>query len=255
MWKVCKYTLIDLARNRFMLVYTLLLLAISWGLFSLEGDPIKGLLALEQVVLALVPLIAVVFTVTYFHNLSDFTELLAVQPLPRRSILLGQLLALGIAMLVALAVGMYLPVTLFAPLDIGGVLMLCAAMLTLSFVSIGALIAMETRDKARAVGFGLAVWALVVLVYDGLLLWAMLAFGDRPIEPFVVPVAALNPVDLARIMVMLKVDLAAMMGYSGAVYKQYLGSVGGILTATGALALWVVVPAWWALRAFDRKDL
>ena len=68
MWKVCKYTLIDLARNRFMLVYTLLLLAISWGLFVLEGDAIKGLLALEQVVLALVPLIAVVFTVTYFHN-------------------------------------------------------------------------------------------------------------------------------------------------------------------------------------------
>jgi Cu-processing system permease protein len=128
-------------------------------------------------------------------------------------------------------------------------------MLTLCFVSLGTLIAVKTRDKARAVGIALAVWAVMVIVYDALLLWGMIAFGDRPVEPFVVPIAALNPIDLARIMVMLKVDLAAMMGYSGAIYKLFFGSLGGMLLAAIALALWVLLPAWCALRAFDRKDL
>jgi len=122
-------------------------------------------------------------------------------------------------------------------------------------VALGALVAIKNRDKARAVGIGLVIWAAMVLVYDAILLWLMFAFGDRPIEPFVVPVAALNPIDLARIMVMLKVDLAAMMGYSGAVYKMFFGSMGGMLLASGSLMLWVIWPAWWAFRAFERRDL
>ncbi len=63
-------------------------------LFFVEDDPSKALLSLVQVVMALVPLIALVFTIVYSYDTLEFTQLLAVQPIARRSILAGQLLAL-----------------------------------------------------------------------------------------------------------------------------------------------------------------
>ncbi|HRN37549.1 MAG TPA: ABC transporter permease subunit, partial [Flavobacteriales bacterium] len=126
--------------------------------------------------------------------------------------------------------------------------------LTLVFTAIGALIAIRNRDKARGAGLGLVVWFLFVLVYDAILLWVMFAFSDYPIEPLIVPLAALDPIDLGRIMVLLKVDLAAMMGYSGAVYEKFFGSARGILLALAALMAWVAVPAALGFRAFSRKD-
>jgi Cu-processing system permease protein len=70
-----------------------------------------------------------------------------------------------------------------------------------------------------------------------------------------VPLAALDPIDLGRILVLLKVDLSAMMGYSGAVYEKFFGNAAGILVALGALLAWVSVPSAFAFRAFRRKDL
>ena len=50
-------------------------------------------------------------------------------------------------------------------------------------------------------------------------------------------------------------DLAAMMGYSGAIYKNFFGSVGGTFAAALILALWVAVPVLFAFRVFRQKDL
>jgi Cu-processing system permease protein len=255
MWKVYKYTLIDLARNKFVLGWTLLLLAISLGLFQLEDQPVKAMLSLSQVLLALVPLVASVFTIVYIYDVMEFTELLAVQPLGRSKILSGQMAALGTALVLGALVGAGIPLIIFLPGGATITLILACVMLTLVFVAIGSLIAIKNREKARGVGLGLVVWFLFVLVYDAVLLWIMFAFSDYPIEPLIVPLAALDPIDLGRIMVLLKVDLAAMMGYSGAVYEQFFGTLRGILVALAALMVWVAVPSMFAFRAFRRKDL
>lgn len=255
MWKVYKYTLLDLARNRFALGYAMLLLCISIGLFMLEADNTKALISLTQVVLALVPLLAMVFTIIYFYNQYEFTILLAVQPLRRQSIIRAQFLAIGTALLVSFLFGVGLPVVAFAPGPIGWTLLLTSAALTMVFCALGMLIAVRQRDRAKAVGIGLATWVFMVLVYDSLLLWLMFSFSDRPIEPVIVPLAALNPIDLSRILVMLKIDLAALLGYTGAVYQQFFGSAGGMLLSFAALCIWTALPAWSANRAFVRKDL
>lgn len=254
MWKVYKYTLIDLARNKFVGGWLLLLMAISFGLFQLEDQPVKAMLSLSQVLLALVPLVASVFSIVYIYDALEFTELLAVQPLHRYKILGGQVLALGTALVLGALVGAGLPLMIFYPDGASITLLLACVMLTLVFTAIGALIAIKNREKARGVGLGLVVWFLFVLVYDAILLWIMYAFSDYPIEPWIVPLAALDPIDLGRIMVMLKVDLAAMMGYTGAVYEKFFGGMMGILLAFGALTAWVGVPAAFAFKAFRRKD-
>mgnify|MGYP001229648492 CR=1 FL=1 len=254
MLKVYKYTLIDLARNKFVGGWLLLLLAITLGLFQLEDQPVKAMLSLSQVLLALVPLVASVFSIVYQYDAMEFTELLAVQPLHRSKILGGQVLALATALVLGALAGAGIPLMLFHPGGASLTLLLACIMLTLVFTAIGALIAIRNREKARGVGLGLVVWFLFVLVYDAILLWVMFAFSDYPIEPLIVPLAALDPIDLGRIMVLLKVDLAAMMGYSGAVYEKFFGSARGILLALAALMAWVAVPAALGFRAFSRKD-
>lgn len=254
MLKVYKYTLIDLARNKFVGGWLLLLMAISFGLFQLEDQPVKAMLSLSQVLLALVPLVASVFSIVYIYDALEFTELLAVQPLHRAKIMGGQMLALGTALVLGAVVGAGVPLLIFHPAGASVTLLLACVMLTLVFTAIGALIAIKNREKARGVGLGLVVWFLFVLVYDAILLWIMYAFSEYPIEPWIVPLAALDPIDLGRIMVMLKVDLAAMMGYTGAIYEKFFGSMMGIFLALGALAAWVAVPSAFTFRAFRRKD-
>lgn len=255
MLKVLKYTLIDLLRNRFVLGYAGLLFAIGQGLFMMEGDPMKAILSLVQLAMALVPLIAVVFTVVYLYDAQEFTQLLAVQPIARRSILLGQLLALCAAMLVAQGIGLGLPLLVHAAGRPALLLSLSGSALCVVFVVLGALIATRFREKARGVGMALVAWLLFVLVHDALLLALLFALSDYPIEPWIVPLAGLNPIDLARIIVMLEIDLAAMMGYTGAVYKNFFGSRVGMLVAALIMLLWTLIPAWSAVRAFQRKDL
>lgn len=255
MLKVFKYTLIDLTRNRFVLGYALLMFLVAQGLFMVEDDPSKALLSLVQVVMALVPLIALVFTIVYSYDTLEFTQLLAVQPIARRSILAGQLLALAVALLIAQGFGLGLPLFVNEPTRAALMLSLSGSGLVLVFTALGVLIALKQREKARGVGVGLSIWFLFVLVYDALLMSLMFALNDYPIEPFVVPLAALNPIDMGRILVMLQVDLAAMMGYSGAVYKSFFGSAGGISVAFGVMMLWVVIPTLFSFRTFQRKDL
>ncbi|MBK9273687.1 MAG: ABC transporter permease subunit [Flavobacteriales bacterium] len=255
MGKVLYYTLVDLARNRSVLAFAALLFVVAEGLFLVEADAVKALLSLVQVMLALIPLVSLVFTVVYTYGTQEFTQLLAVQPIGRGAILGGRMAALGLAFLVALLFGLGLPLTAHAAGATAMVLLASAVLLAWVFMALGTLVALVNRDKARGVGVALATWACLVLVYDALLMALLFAFSDRPIEPFVLPVAALNPIDLARIAVTIQVDLAAMLGYSGAVYKDLLGSGPGIALALSLMVLWIAWPTLAAFRVFRRKDL
>jgi Cu-processing system permease protein len=56
-------------------------------------------------------------------------------------------------------------------------------------------------------------------------------------------------------MILLKLDVAAMMGYTGALFKDFFGGTWGILYASVMMTLWIVIPGWLAVRKFNRKDL
>ncbi len=57
----------------------------------------------------------------------------------------------------------------------------------------------------------------------------LFAFRDYPIEKFILFLAFLNPVDLIRIIMLMQLDTAAIMGYTGAVFNEFLGSSKGII--------------------------
>ena len=88
-----------------------------------------------------------------------------------------------------------------------------------------------------------------------LLLVLMFQFSDYPIEGIMATLAGLNPVGLSRIFVLLQLNISAMLGYSGAVFRQVFGSGGGMWISMAVLLIWATVPFLWSLIKFNKKDL
>jgi Cu-processing system permease protein len=237
------------------MLYTLFLLISTFALFNLDSDSGKVVLSLLNVVLMVVPLVSIVFTTIHFFNSYEFIELMLAQPVNRRVIFLGEYMAVAFSLCAAFLVGVGVPMAMFGGGPGAATLVFSGVMLTLVFVSLAFLSSVLTRDKAKAIGIALLFWFYFSLIYDGLLLWIIYSFGDYPLEKVTLALISFNPVDLARIVMLLQLDISALMGYTGAFYKNFFGSNSGIVFSAGILVIWVLTPLWIALRVFKRKDL
>ena len=128
-------------------------------------------------------------------------------------------------------------------------------MLSIIFVAIAMLAAVKTRDKAKGIGAAIMLWLYFSLLFDGFVLFLLFQFADYPMEKPMIAVSAFNPIDLSRILILLQLDVSAMMGYTGAVFKDFFGTYTGILFSFTILLLWIVLPVWYATRKFNTKDL
>ena len=255
MTRVIKYVFYDILRTRFILLYTALLLISTFAMFQIDSDPGKVVMSLLNVVLMVVPLVSIVFTTIHFYNSYEFIELMLAQPINRKVVFLGEYLAVTSSLCMAFVVGIGLPIIIYGPSASGLSLIFCGIALTMVFVSMAFLASVLTRDKAKAIGIALLFWFYFSLIYDGFLLWFVYAFADYPLEKITVTLIALNPVDLARVIMLLQLDISALMGYTGAFYKEFFGGSFGIVFSSFVLLLWVAIPCLLALRIFSKKDL
>lgn len=251
---LARYILYDIIRSKVVLGYTLFLLAVSLSLFQLEENNSKAMLSLLNIVLIVVPLISMVFATIHYYNSYEFIELMLAQPLSRTRILLNEYAGVALSLLSAFLIGVGIPVLLFAFDATGIALLLAGAALTLVFTSLAFLASVKARDKARGIGIALLLWFYFALLYDGLVLLILFSFADYPMEKFTLLLSALNPVDLARIFMMLQMDISALMGYTGALYKDFFGSATGVLFTASILLVWTGWPLWLAVRTFRKKD-
>jgi Cu-processing system permease protein len=255
MIKLSKYVLYDIVRNKVILAYTAFLFIVSFSLFNMEDNSSKAILSLLNIILIVVPLISMIFTTIHYYNSYEFIELMLSQPMSRKKILLSEYGGVGLSLTGSFMIGVGIPVLLFSPDSVGFSLLFTGISLTLVFTSLAFLTSVKARDKARGIGFALMLWFYFALIYDGLILMILFTFSDYPLEKATLILSAFNPIDLGRISIMLKMDVSALMGYTGALYKDFFGNVPGILFTTGIMFSWIIAPLWWALSAFKKKDL
>jgi len=91
-------------------------------------------------------------------------------------------------------------------------------------------------------------------VYDALMLFFVVAAQAYPIDRAMIGLSVLNPIDLSRILVLMQLDTAALMGYTGAVFRTFLGTALGTTLSIAALLTWIAVPVVLGLRTFRRKN-
>lgn len=253
--QVTRYVLYDILKSKVILAYTLFLFLVSFSLFQLEEDGGKAILSLLTIVLLVTPLISMVFSTIHYYNSYEFMELMLSQPLGRTRILLSEYAGAALSLLAAFLLGVGIPILFFAADSTGFALLFTGTALTLIFTSIAFLAAVCSRDKARGIGIALLIWFYFALIYDGLLMMLLFSFSDYPMEKFTLLLSALNPVDLARIFIMLQLDVSALMGYTGAVYQDFFGSIAGIAFTAGIMLIWIFIPLFLAVRLFRKKDL
>lgn len=255
MKKLIKYVVLDIIRNRIVLGYAVFLLAISLSVFNLEDNSSKGLLSLLNIILIVVPLISIIFSTIYVYNSSEFIELLVSQPIQRTTLLSSIYAGLTSSLLLAVLVGIGLPVLIYDRSDVGFILLLASMLLTAVFVALALLASVITRDKAKGIGVSILMWFYFAIIFDGLVLFILFQFADYPLEKASIALTALNPIDLTRILVLLKMDISAMMGYTGAVFKQFFEGATGYIFISLVMLTWMFTPIFLAVKKFNKKDL
>lgn len=255
MYKLVRIIFLDILKSKFVIFYTLLLFVMSWSVFNLEDNSSKGLLSLLNLILLTIPLVSIMFTTSYIYNSSEFVELLLGQPLKRNRIWVSLFFGLMLALSAAFLIGTGIPILLYAFNYIGVMMVMVGVMVTIIFISLATLCSILTRDKAKGVGISIMLWLFFALMFDGIVLFLLFQLSDYPIEKMMIGISALNPIGLSRILIILNLDVSAMMGYTGAIFKDYFGTNIGIVVSFVVLLFWAIVPFLISLRKFNKKDL
>ncbi len=249
----------DLMRSRWSYVYFFFYLVLGFVLFFLNSDVTKAVITLMNVIIVLTPLIGTIFGVMYFYSSREFTELLLAQPLKRRTIFAGQYLGVSLSLSMSLVIGVGIPFVLYGIFGSTAIwdfstLMLVGAFLTFIFVALSFNIALAFKDKIKGFGFSILMWLFMAVIYDGLFLLSMMIFDDYPLDKLALGATLFNPIDLSRILILLKLDISALLGYTGAVFKNFFGTGLGLFLSLSLLSVWVIVPAALMLRQARSKD-
>src|SRR5690606_18114792 len=195
----------------------------------------------------------------YYYNSKEFTELLLAQPLKRSSIFLGQYLGVALSLSMSLILGLGLPFVFYGLFKSNAIwdfslLLTTGVFLTLIFTALAFNIALSNENKIKGFGFAILLWLFLAIIYDGLFLMTLIVFENYPLDKLSLLGTLLNPIDLSRTMLLLKLDISALLGYTGAVFKQFFGTQLGLVISFFMLSLWVVFPVSRIIFKSKKKD-
>ena len=126
--------------------------------------------------------------------------------------------------------------------------MLSSVLLGLAFLSLAMLLSVLARDRARASGLAIALWFLLVLVFDLALLGVLVASGGAFGGEGFAYLLLLNPADIFRVLNVFSLDdVRRLYGLASIVPP----SLGNPWLMGAAMAGWIVAPlalASWRFR-------
>lgn len=212
-----------------------------------------------NVIIILVPLISTIFGVMYFYNSQEFTELLLAQPISRKAIFMGQYLGVGLSLTISLVLGLGIPFLVYGLTQSSAIwdfltLLITGSFLTLIFTALAFNIGIRNENKIKGFGYAVLLWLFMAVIYDGLFLLSLIIFEEYPLDTFSLFATVLNPIDLSRTLILLELDISALLGYTGAIFKSFFGTGTGVLVSALTLILWMIIPVFTLLFKANRKD-
>ena len=246
-------------RSRWSYVYFAFYLSLGFVLLFLNNDVNKAVITLMNIIIVLTPLIGTIFGVMYYYNSKEFTELLLAQPIKRSTIFMGQYIGISISLTLSLVLGLGIPFLLYglfrstAIFDFG-LLLVVGSFLNFIFVALAFNIALSNENKIKGFGYAILMWLFLAVIYDGIFLISLVMLNEYPLDKFSLLATMFNPIDLSRILILLKLDISALLGYTGAVFKEFFGTNLGLILSLFVLTLWVIIPVWRMKMKLQKKD-
>lgn len=246
----------DRLRNRWVLavalVFTVFSLVITYfggaqqgqlGVRSIEFT----IASLVSLVIYLIPLIALLlgFDAIVGERERGSLDLLLALPITRLELLLGKYLGLAAALTLSTLAGFTLvAVLLYQQFSWPGLFhylgfMISSVLLGLAFLSLAVFMSVLARERTRASGLAIALWFFFVLVFDLLLLGALVATGGSYGGDAFAYLLLLNPADVFRILNVFSLDDVRTLYGLGSIVPDALARpwlMGSVMLA------WIVVP-------------
>lgn len=268
---IAKQELIINIRNKWTLIFAIVFgaLVVSISYFGMRAEGFAGMqnftrtsASILNLVLYLVPLVALVMGTLSFTGDKGATELLYSQPVLRSEVQLGKLLgvfwSIALSTLIGFAVAGAIVVAQsgVAGLARYALFVLLSLALALVFLCLAVLIATLNQRKTKAFGMALFLWFFLVLFYDLLALGGTLLLKGKSANVFLFLSLFGNPVDMVRVAALIILDGVTIFGAAGAALLRFLGgkTISVLLLLTG-LTIWVVIPFWLAQRMLNRQDI
>lgn len=270
---VARQELLLAARSRWVQIFAAVFAVLSLGVagsgYVLSGgsgfqDLARTSASLVELVTLVVPLAALLMGVITLAPERGAAELLFAQPVSRRSVLLGKLLGLFVALSAAEAIGFGAAgLVVFARAGEGGgggyaVVVLGSVLLTATFLALAALLAAAAvgRSRVRALALAVVVWFVAVVLFDLAALGAASLLPSGTASRLLVVAVVVNPVDAVRTGALLAVEGTAAFGSASLAFLRLTGGGAGAAAALSAsIVLWIAVPTALAARRLERTDL
>jgi len=212
--------------------------------------------SLVSLVIYLIPLIALVlgFDAIVGERERGSLDLLLSMPITRLELLLGKYLGLAAALTFSTVAGFGLVAIMLSPrLDLNALyhyfgFMLSSVLLGCAFLSLAVMLSVFAADRTRASGLAIATWFFFVLVFDLLLLGALVVTGGQWGGDALPYLLLANPADVFRILNIFSLDDVRTLYGLATVFPSSLADpwlLGLVMLA------WIVLPlgiASWRFR-------
>jgi Cu-processing system permease protein len=215
-----------------------------------------------NLVLIIVPVVALVAGGQSLCGDPGYFEFLASQPLGRTDILLGKVLGLFAALAVMTVLGFGLGGLIIAlKTQSGGIwkyFIFVGVSLTLGlvFVALAALLSIMAHRRPMAIVTGLIIWLFFLFIYDLIVLSASYYVDEAYLRTMLYFSLLGNPIDIARVVVLMSVGGEAALGAAGAgLLRMFGGGVTSAISAAGLFIIWILVPLTAAALMFRRQDM
>lgn len=258
-------------RNRWTIifagVFSVLVLAISYfGLVTAGAIGFQGFsrtsASLLNLVLYVIPLVALMMGTLSFTSDISANELLYSQPVSRVDVMLGKLAGLFAAIVTATFIGFGLAGVIIGiqggtagasryPILVG-----FSLLLALIFLSLSALISVVCKRKTKAFGLSVFVWFFFVLFYDLLVIGSTFLFKERTANALIFGSLFGNPVDIVRVSCLMLLNGQDIFGAAGASLLKFTGGeAAGLAILALTLAFWIIAPAGLAHTLMRHQDI
>jgi Cu-processing system permease protein len=211
-----------------------------------------------NIVLIVIPLVSLIFGAIYLYNSREFIEMMLSQPIDRRSLFGGIYFGTSIPLAAGYLIGIITPFIIFGKIKTQTegliVLVLIGIALTFVFTAISFLITVLQDDKAKGLGLIILIWLVFSVIYDGIILFVVYYFEEYPLENVMIALSVINPIDLGRMLFLIKFNISALMGYTGAIFQKFFGSYLGVLISAFCIFLWIAIPLFFSTKIFRNKD-
>ena len=246
----------DRIRNRWVLavaiIFSLFALAIAYfgaaqqGSVGFQNIDIT-IASLVSLVIYLVPLIALIlgYDAIVGEKERGSLELLLSMPISRFEILLGKFLGLSAALASSTVLGFGVGIVLLAAqLDANGLYhylgFVCSAILMgMAFLSMSLLVSVLSLDRMRASGIAIALWFFFVLIFDLLLMGALVISQGHLGSAVFAGLLMLNPADVFRLLNIFSSEQVQNMYGLATVMPDHLTNP---MTLVSIMLGWIIAP-------------